>query len=368
MTDELAHHGVKGMKWGIRKDRKGRVKARSVGRRSEETTNQRPRGYSSIYTGKRKSKAIDKVYTKSARKLRRGTRRLNRDSRFKDKDLRKNKKLRDQYHKEFSKMVEDQLNASAKLYGTSKGGQYRLEFSYDVSKNIFPEAGIRLGSSRAIARQERKEARATRRFKHSETNVAGEYYPIELKAGPLGHVVDFVIPEELSQEEVSTVMDLIHSDLFIESRLGALEDHIEHAGVKGMKWGVITWPERRKRRRAEERAKAGNKPKKQAKPKPKTQAKPKASTGESSKKSQNRSTKPLSNQELREQIERIKLEREYASLLAPQPQKKAESFIVKSLREGTGQAIAGTAKTVGTYAMIKGFEKATKTKITVPKK
>ena len=359
MTDELTHYGVKGMKWGIRKDRRGRVKARSVGRGSKSTTNQRPRGYSSVYTGKRKSKAIDKVYTKSARKLRRGTRRLNRDARFKDKDLRKNKRLRDQYHKEFSKMVEDQLNASAKLYGTSKGGQYRLEFSYDVSKNVFPEAGIRLGSSKAIAKQERKEARATRKFKHSETNVAGEYYPIELEAGPLGHVMDFVIPEELSQEEISTVMSLIHSDLFIDSRLGTLEDHIEHAGVKGMKWGVITWPERRKRRRAEERAKVGNKPK--------TQVKPKASTGESSKKSQNRSTQSVSNQELKDRIERIKLEREYASLLAPQPQKKAEHFIVTSLKAGTGQAVAGTVKTVGTYAMIKGFEKATKTKLTAPK-
>lgn len=45
------------------------------------------------------------------------------------------------------------------------------------------------------------------------------------------------------------------------------------------------------------------------------------------------------------------------ALLAPQPQKKAEHFIVTSLKVGTGRAVAGATKTIGTYAMVKGFEK-----------
>lgn len=120
-----------------------------------------------------------------------------------------------------------------------------------------------------------------------------------------------------------------------------MTDEMMHYGTKGMKWGVITWPERRKKRRAAERKDAPRKPKiSSKKSSPKKEGKP-----------QN-SSKLLSDDELQRRINRLRMEQEYLRLTTPPKQKRATDFIRANIEKGLGTAVSNvTAKSVQTLAV-----------------
>lgn len=216
----LAHHGVKGMKWGVRKDRKGKIRPRaSMDRRDRKDSKWANNAQTSVY---------DRVYKKAARKIRGSVRILNRNPKFKGVDFRKDSPLRREYYKEYEKLLVEQLNAASDLKGLSPNKRLRLEFSYDINKDMRPVATVVRADTRSGRRQARSQARETRRLNHSamdtDENMTADEPAFKIRStfDEQGHVSDF---------EILPLDDVEHSS-------ASVDEFLAHYGVVGMKWGI----------------------------------------------------------------------------------------------------------------------------------
>lgn len=136
--DFLAHHGVKGMHWGIRKDR---------GHEGERATSRKIASLDKKYVRKATSrKTYFKIYNAMADRLNTvEISKINNDPRFKGKDLTNNKTLQKQYYDTYSSRATKILNEeAAKELGSSASGK-QLKFSYDVSADFLPKFYIEDG-------------------------------------------------------------------------------------------------------------------------------------------------------------------------------------------------------------------------------
>ena len=287
VSDYLAHYGVKGMKWGVRKSSSsGAIKPRATlgirDRRAEK------------WKLTAETKAYAKVYRRSASRIRQGTRKLNNDPRFKGQDFRKDSPIRRKYYDEYSKMVSDQLNATVRSrsmvlptrrLGMSPNKRLELKFHYDLNQEAKPRVTVRRADTRTGRKDTRSDDKQTRsEVKHADIDT-DEELELFLVLDDSGHIQDLDAPEVDDDDELE------QSDL--------VDDFLAHYGVKGMKWGV--------RRRS--------------------------SSGPSSSDVSDdyrtaaaaRSKHPatLSNQEMQALINRMNLERQYAQVMSTQSQKPA---------------------------------------------
>ena len=314
VEDFLEHHGVKGMRWGVRRDRTGHLKTGTVKRVMSNTSMQTKRGivtknapdyYDELFTG-RKSKALVKTYKAARGPINKGTKILNKDPRFKGQDFKKDSPLRREYYKEFSKMAETQLNAASTLKGNSKYGEYRLNFSYDHDKSAYPQVTVKLNSNIAGRVEEKAAAKITRK-------TVGGLKQSDESDNFLEHEDDPEIKLEIEWDDNGYILglkDLPDLDQSDES-LDAAVDFLEHHGVKGMKWGV--------RKPA---TSTGRKPNRPSAPK----AKPKEKSKESIKPDHH----TMSNEDMQRVINRINLERQYKQVTTPQTFKSQAAAMLKT--------------------------------------
>ena len=106
------------------------------------------------------------------------------------------------------------------------------------------------------------------------------------------------------------------------------KDFLEHYGTKGMKWGVRKKPGSGVKKTAAKKSAQSTKIKKGA---------------EGSKKYKKSSAKSLSNQELKDRVSRLNMERQYKTLLTPKTQKG-------SISRGMG-FVGGILKSSGRKAL-----------------
>lgn len=303
----IAHYGVKGMRWGVRKNRQGKVKARSIMKKDRKIEDDKPQGYTNAF--RKKHDALARTYVSARPKVKKAIRQINKSEKYKDKDLKRDAKLRAQYHAEISKAVTDQLNAAAVLKGTTREG-FRLNFEYNIDKSMFPDVTVKQVPNMATRAQDRKEARETRKLRHADEEETDDESVMTLNA--IRDANFFVIDFEVDEEEMS------------QSDIG--EEFIAHYGVKGMKWGIrkprIDRGIRRKGQKPASKKPTGSNKLADVKQTILKTKSPEEKAAESRKKLQDYKN---DTEELRAVVDRMRLEAEYSRLTAPENKGRSDT-------------------------------------------
>ena len=264
-VDYFEHHGVKGMKWGIRKKRDGFVDGRktTMNRRDKKSGNLNQRilnlapntnkAGSRAFKRQEKSNAVaHKVYDKTlkaaSRPIKKEIKTLN--LKYKGKDLSKPSKERDKYYSEITSAVNRQLQAASHL--KTKSG-LRMDFKFDAKTASYPTANVvtaERGQNKKAAIDAAKQTRSSAKnnlrtekeriknsVSHEDTTESNYTRKVNLEWDSDGLLVDidFDIPDdsELAHEFVMQAVSGVDFELIDIS-----DSALEHYGVKGMKWGL----------------------------------------------------------------------------------------------------------------------------------
>lgn len=193
----LDHSGIKGMKWGTRKDQKKEQKQQKKIKREDDKWTATLLGKPS-FSGQRHD---IKIWNMAAASMNSGI-----QQKINDKypgDLTKDPKRMAAYHKETAEAMTKELN---KVLGKVPGGA------------ISPS-----GSIKAVIRVDPNTLTPYVSFNKTTVQHGNlEDFRIELKVSKTGHILGFIIPN-------STPI-LAQSDVF------DINDFISHYGTKGMRW------------------------------------------------------------------------------------------------------------------------------------
>ena len=321
--DILAHYGVKGMRWGIRRDPVtgirpiaqtlnddafGRLAQKSINRHnaavrkrnqkaSAKTLAVKDAKYEQQFKG---TAGWVRVNNAVADKInpRLGPMNAAHQKKYGDVDLTdpKNKAARDAYFSAYKQELQKALDETVDFFGANASETKRIQL--DVVGDGFESTW-----------------RASfKNIKHAEGDISILITPtFDVRGWIVGQEFKIVVDEAIT-----------HSEEFAEFVLGEEFDELMHYGVKGMRWGV------RKADRVPTGVALTTRPGRKVKAKggkfeaPSEDAKKAATLKQKAKGS---STDSLSNQELKQMIERMQLEANYQRLT----QQKSGSELVKKL-------------------------------------
>ena len=380
-VDYFEHHGVKGMKWGIRKKRDGFVDGRktTMNRRDKKSGNLNQRilnlapntnkAGSRAFKRQEKSnvvahKVYDKTLRAASRPIKKEIKTLN--LKYKGKDLSKPSKERDKYYSEITLAVNRQLQAASHL--KSKGG-LRMDFKFDAKTSSYPTANIvtaERGQNKKAAVDAAKQTRSSAKnnlrtekervknsVSHEDTTESSYTRKVNLEWDSDGLLVDidFDIPDdsELAHEFVMQAVSGIDFELIDISEFA-----LEHYGVKGMKWGL----RKRSKTRVSSsgaRSTSPNPSSKVSAPNPSSKVSAPTTRDKRVKALKNR--RELSDSDIKDFTSRLQSEKQLKALL-DEDVSPGRTFIKKVMSDAGKQAATKLATNAMTYGTTKVMGKA----------
>ena len=371
-VDYFEHHGVKGMKWGVRKKRDGFVDGRrtTMNRRDRKSgdLNQRilnlapntNKAGSRAFKRQEKSnvvahKVYDKTLRAASRPIKKEIKTLN--LKYKGKDLSKPSKERDKYYSEITLAVNRQLQAASHL--KSKGG-LRMDFKFNAKTSSYPTANIvtaERGQNKKAAVDAAKQTRSSAKnnlrtekervknsVSHEDTTESSYTRKVNLEWDSDGLLVDidFDIPDdsELAHEFVMQAVSGIDFELIDISEFA-----LEHHGVKGMKWGV--------RKRSKTRVSSSGA--RSTSPNPSSKVSAPTTRDKRVKALKNR--RELSDSDIKDFTSRLQSEKQLKALL-DEDVSPGRTFIKKVMSDAGKQAATKLATNAMTYGTTKVMGKA----------
>lgn len=187
----LSHHGVKGMKWGVRKD-KGHEGERAKTKKIEKLDRKFERNVDSVST-------TFTLHNSAARKTNeKDIDRINNKPEYKDKDFSRDTPLRRKYYKEHQKAYIDNLVIAAQEMGTNASGtkKYSIMETMDGGWDVY-----------------------LNEVKHADIPDGELEFSLDVEYDALGHILKVSAPE-VSHEDFTSASSFL-----------------SHYGVKGMRWG-----------------------------------------------------------------------------------------------------------------------------------
>ena len=380
-VDYFEHHGVKGMKWGVRKKRDGFVDGRrtTMNRRDRKSgdLNQRilnlapntNKAGSRAFKRQEKSNAVaHKVYDKTlkaaSRPIKKEIKTLN--LKYKGKDLSKPSKERDKYYSEITSAVNRQLQAASHL--KTKSG-LRMDFKFDAKTASYPTANVvtaERGQNKKAAIDAAKQTRSSAKnnlrtekeriknsVSHEDTTESNYTRKVNLEWDSDGLLVDidFDIPDdsELAHEFVMQAVSGVDFELIDIS-----DSALEHYGVKGMKWGL----RKRSKTRVSSsgaRSTSPNPSSKVSAPNPSSKVSAPTTRDKRVKALKNR--RELSDSDIKDFTSRLQSEKQLKALL-DEDVSPGRTFIKKVMSDAGKQAATKLATNAMTYGTTKVMGKA----------
>lgn len=231
LDDILQHYGVKGMRWGVRRD----LKKLSPGKAREDYI----KSYDKKWTDKvNKNPKATKVASMAAKEAKKMTKELNNQYKeqgysFGKNSLRsnninnkRNKLAKTRYESEVKGILEASLDkASYKVYGNSPSGFSQVNIKRNADGTLYAEIGPRsnakltkqqISLTKYDQRQAKKQAKTVKHSAEEMPDYDGVVWIIKEDAD--GFYEDFEVVQDLTQS--------------------GLDEVLQHYGIKGMRWGV----------------------------------------------------------------------------------------------------------------------------------
>lgn len=187
--DVLAHRGVKGMKWGVRKD---------PGHAGESAkTGQIAKLDKKFEKNATSTKTFYKTYNRAAKlSNEHDVARINNKPQYKGQDFRRDSPLRQKYYAEHQKAFMDNLEKAAGEFGTNASGNRKYSITEDTN-----------GNWNVVAVD----------VTH---DTSANSFQVQISYDSTGHIMDVSTPESTMTQGAESVSNVL-----------------AHHGVKGMKWG-----------------------------------------------------------------------------------------------------------------------------------
>ena len=285
ILNELEHYGVKGMKWGVRKDRSSGRSEKAKAKRDLKDTRKDTRweekrqsiGYGTGWSSRR-SHAVAK---KAVKTMKPELKAINKSPEFRTRKARADIRQDRGYMKGRNATSIAYKKAVSELY--MKHVRAAAATELQVSPSGKWKESLFQGSNYWGVEVEKVEE-----AKHEESADPALNFKVRPIEDEDGYIVDFEpVEDSADQSDVSHLLDETGGD------------SLEHYGVKGMKWGI----------RKDRSSKSSGTKKKSSRSEARTKKKRAAAATKAASNPKN-----MSNDELRKQNERMRLEQEYKRL------------------------------------------------------